>query len=195
VRHAYARILTAAGLRHLKFHGLRHTYAALMLGSGATLTYVRDQMGHKSIQVTADVSGRFIPPGNRSAVNALDDAAQPSATPAQPEGENQLVKVRKRAGEPNFHQLEPDVELATAARGAPARGLSALSSVSGSCVPHTPRALIANDAAPGASLPMIAGHDGEWPSLVAQRPRRWAPSAGRHTLLDSLGNREIPSPA
>jgi integrase len=25
VRHVYARILTAAGLRHLKFHGLRHT--------------------------------------------------------------------------------------------------------------------------------------------------------------------------
>ena len=80
VRHVYGRILTAAGLRHLKFHGLRHTYAALMLGSGATLTYVRDQMGHKSIQVTADVYGRFIPAGNRSAVDALDDAAQPNAT-------------------------------------------------------------------------------------------------------------------
>jgi integrase len=53
LRHVYGRILTAAGLRHLKFHGLRHTYAALLLGSGATLTYVRDQMGHKSIQVTA----------------------------------------------------------------------------------------------------------------------------------------------
>jgi len=113
VQHVYGRILTAAGLRHLKFHGLRHTYAALMLGSGATLTYVRDQMGHKSIQVTADVSGRFIPPGNRSAVNALDDAAQPSATPAQPEGENQVVKVRKRAGDPKFRQLEPHRRLAT----------------------------------------------------------------------------------
>jgi hypothetical protein len=71
-----------------------------MLGSGATLTYVRDQMGHKSIQVTADVYGRFIPAGNRSAVDALDDATQPSATQAQPEAESDVVKVRKRAGEP-----------------------------------------------------------------------------------------------
>ena len=46
-------------------------HAALMLGSGATLTYVRDQMGPKSIQVTANVYGRFIPAGNRSAVDAL----------------------------------------------------------------------------------------------------------------------------
>ena len=100
MRHVYGRILTAAGLRHLKFHGLRYTYAALMLGSGATLTYARNQMGHKSIQVTADVYGRFIPAGNRSTVDALDDTMQPSATPAQLEGENLVVEMRKSAGEP-----------------------------------------------------------------------------------------------
>ena len=50
-------------------------HPALMLGSGATLTYVRDQMGPKSIQVTANVSGRFIPAGNRSAVDALEPNA------------------------------------------------------------------------------------------------------------------------
>jgi hypothetical protein len=92
----------------LKFHGLRHTYAALLLGGGATLTYVRDQMGHQSIQVTADVYGRFIPAGNRSAVDVLDDAgAQPDATPVQPAAELEVQKVKKSVGEPHFHELEP----------------------------------------------------------------------------------------
>ncbi|MGH2436177.1 MAG: tyrosine-type recombinase/integrase [bacterium] len=114
VRHVYGRILTAAGLRHLKFHGLRHTYAALLLGSGATLTYVRDQMGHKSIQVTADVYGRFIPAGSRSVVDALDDqaATQPNATQAQPEGDFGGLEFPQVVGEPSFHQLEPHRRMA-----------------------------------------------------------------------------------
>ncbi len=106
VRHVYGRILTAAGLRHLKFHGMRHTYAALMLGAGAMLTYVRDQMGHQSIQVTADVYGRFISAGDRSAVDALDDATQPSATPAQPETERETRKTWKNVGEPRRNRTD-----------------------------------------------------------------------------------------
>jgi hypothetical protein len=102
VRHVYGRILTAAGLRHLKFHGLRHTYAALLLGSGATLTHVRDQMGHQSIQVTADVYRRLIPAGSRSAVDALDDAVttQSDATPRATSGRITSSRNKERVGEP-----------------------------------------------------------------------------------------------
>jgi hypothetical protein len=52
------------------------------------LVRVRDLVGHKSIQLTADVCGRFIPAGERT-------AAQPSATPAQPEGIVEPLKPRK----------------------------------------------------------------------------------------------------
>lgn len=44
--------LTAAGLRRVTFHALRHTFASLLLQGGASLTYVKEQMGHSSIQVT-----------------------------------------------------------------------------------------------------------------------------------------------
>ena len=42
---------------------------------------------HGSIQITVDTYGHLIPGANRGAVNRLDDedAAQPSATQAQPE--------------------------------------------------------------------------------------------------------------
>jgi integrase len=46
--------LRAAGLRHVTFHALRHTFASLLIQKGASLAYVKEQMGHSSIQVTVD---------------------------------------------------------------------------------------------------------------------------------------------
>ena len=35
--------------------------------------YVKEQMGHASIQTTVDVYGHLVPGSNRNAVNRLDD--------------------------------------------------------------------------------------------------------------------------
>ena len=48
--------MTKAGLRQIRFHDLRHTFASLLLQQGASLTYVKEQMGHHSSQVTVDTS-------------------------------------------------------------------------------------------------------------------------------------------
>jgi hypothetical protein len=68
------RLLSVAGLRSLKLHALRHTYASLLLQDGESLAYVKEQMGHSSIQVTVDVYGHFIPGKNRGAVERLASA-------------------------------------------------------------------------------------------------------------------------
>jgi Phage integrase family len=68
------RLLSVAGLRSLKLHALRHTYASLLLQDGESPTYVKEQMGHSSIQVTVDVYGHFIPGKNRGAVERLAGA-------------------------------------------------------------------------------------------------------------------------
>jgi integrase len=59
--------------------------AALLLQQGEWVVYVKEQLGHGSIQITADTYGHLIPGANRGAVNRLaDDAAtQLSATQAQ----------------------------------------------------------------------------------------------------------------
>jgi len=54
-------VLTKAGLRKIRFHDLRHTFGSLLIQTGASLAYVRDQMGHSSIQVTVDIYGHLIP--------------------------------------------------------------------------------------------------------------------------------------
>jgi integrase len=82
-RRQWARILKNAGLHALRLHALRHTYASLLISQGESLAYVRDQLGHHSIQITVDTYGHLVPGGNRAAVNRLDDAPA-SASPASP---------------------------------------------------------------------------------------------------------------
>lgn len=102
VRHLFRRILTKAGMRLIRFHDLRHTYASLLIQQGESLAYVKEQMGHKSIQITVDTYGHLVPGGNRAAVDRLDDepVAQPNATQTQPEDPDRIEKVKKSAGEP-----------------------------------------------------------------------------------------------
>ena len=86
--------LEAAGIRRVTFHALRHSYASLLIQAGASLAYVKEQMGHSSIQVTVDTYGHLIPGANISWADQLDRPAgkpepkttpQQSATQAQPE--------------------------------------------------------------------------------------------------------------
>jgi integrase len=35
-----------AGLRRFRFHDLRHTFGSLLIQDNASITYVKDQMGH-----------------------------------------------------------------------------------------------------------------------------------------------------
>ncbi len=77
------RCLLLADLRQIRFHDLRHTFASLLLANGESLVYVKDQLGHHSIQITVDTYGHLIPGSNRAAVNRLDTAPtrNPRATP------------------------------------------------------------------------------------------------------------------
>ena len=69
----FYKVLEKAGLRWLRIHDLRHTFASLLIQQGESLAYVRDQLGHHSIQITVDTYGHLIPGANRAAVNRLDD--------------------------------------------------------------------------------------------------------------------------
>lgn len=72
IRGCYKRLLVKAGIRELRFHDIRHTFASLLLTNGESLAYVKEQLGHSSIQMTVDIYGHLIPGSNREAVNRLD---------------------------------------------------------------------------------------------------------------------------
>ena len=58
----------------MRIHDLRHTYASLLIQQGESLVYIKEQLGHHSIQVTVDIYGHLVPGGNKAAVDRLDDA-------------------------------------------------------------------------------------------------------------------------
>jgi integrase len=78
-RRVFLPALTKAKLRQVRLHDLRHTYASLLIQQGESLAYVKEQLGHSSIQVTVDVYGHLVPGSNRTAVDKLD--AMPTCIP------------------------------------------------------------------------------------------------------------------
>lgn len=61
VSHAFSRIAKRAGLCGVRFHDLRHTFATLMLKSGAIPKIVSDALGHASVAFTMDTYADTIP--------------------------------------------------------------------------------------------------------------------------------------
>ena len=71
-------VLAKAGIRKIRLHDLRHTFGSLLIQAGASIVYVKEQMGHSSIQVTVDTYGHLIH-GEKVATTP-----QQSATQTQP---------------------------------------------------------------------------------------------------------------
>jgi len=68
----FAPAVRRSGLGPVRFHDLRHTYAALMVAAGAHPKYLQAQMGHSSIRVSLDLYGHLFPDANRSVLAELD---------------------------------------------------------------------------------------------------------------------------
>lgn len=77
-KYVFYRCLDLAELRRVRFHDLRHTFASLLIQQGESLAYVKDQLGHHSIQITVDTYGHLVPGSNRQAVDRLDDMFPPT---------------------------------------------------------------------------------------------------------------------
>jgi len=94
-----ARAQDAALPGHFSPHCLRHTYASLLLQAGESPAYVQRQLGHASIQLTVDTYGRWLPLGNKAAVDALDTIADDAQTASgEPSRERSGSKVVAAGG-------------------------------------------------------------------------------------------------
>lgn len=79
-----------AGMPHVRFHDLRHTYASWLVQSGAGLTVVRDLLGHSSLAVTSRYS-HLAHDHLRAAVDGLPRVR------GRARGRTHVVRSRKRA--------------------------------------------------------------------------------------------------
>jgi integrase len=69
----FVPVLRKSGILKIRLHDLRHTLGFLLIQSGASIVYVKEQLGHSSIQVTVDTYTHLIPGANVSFVDRLDE--------------------------------------------------------------------------------------------------------------------------
>ena len=64
--------LQRAGVKRIRFHDLRHSYAALMISLGENIKFIQTQMGHSSISTTLDSYGHLLPEASEGTGRLLD---------------------------------------------------------------------------------------------------------------------------
>jgi integrase len=57
----FDRLVRAAGVPRINFHGLRHTHATLALRAGVHPKVVSERLGHSTISITLDTYSHAIP--------------------------------------------------------------------------------------------------------------------------------------
>ncbi len=65
-------VLKKAGIRDIRFHDSRHTFASQLLSNGTNILYVSQQLGHATPAITMKIYAKWIPKaGQREAMNKL----------------------------------------------------------------------------------------------------------------------------
>ncbi len=73
IKRNFQPALEAAGLRRIRFHDLRHTFASLLIDQGENIKFIQSQLGHASIQTTIDRYGHLMPLKNYMGVGVRLD--------------------------------------------------------------------------------------------------------------------------
>lgn len=64
--------LKKAEVKKVRWHDLRHTYAALMISVNAPIKWLQRQLGHTSIQTTLDLYGHLFPEAGSKTITRFD---------------------------------------------------------------------------------------------------------------------------
>lgn len=71
-RRFFNKALEKAGLRRIRVHDLRHTYATLRIAKGDNIADVSYSMGHHSVKFTLDTYFKYLPGKKKREVDELD---------------------------------------------------------------------------------------------------------------------------
>ena len=55
VSSAFSKLLEKHGLRHIRFHDLRHSCASLLLANGVPMKQIQEWLGHSDFSTTANI--------------------------------------------------------------------------------------------------------------------------------------------
>ncbi|RKX23600.1 MAG: hypothetical protein DRP47_12575, partial [Candidatus Zixiibacteriota bacterium] len=69
IKREFHSALDRAGLRRIRFHDLRHSYASILISQGENIKFIQSQLGHSSAKTTLDRYGHLM-------LNLENDAAR-----------------------------------------------------------------------------------------------------------------------
>ncbi len=78
----FRKTLQCAGLRRMRFHDLRHTFASFMIAQGEHPKTIQEAMGHSSIGMTMNTYGHLLPRLQEEAADRLEASLFPGSRQA-----------------------------------------------------------------------------------------------------------------
>ena len=80
----FSSILKQNGLRHIRFHDLRHSCASLLLANGVSMKQIQEWLGHSDISTTANIYSHLDYTSKITSANVMDSVlALPETTGMQ----------------------------------------------------------------------------------------------------------------
>ena len=73
-------LLQQNGLRHIRFHDLRHSCASLLLSQGIAMKQIQDWLGHSTFATTADIYSHLDFNSKQESADAIAAAFMPEET-------------------------------------------------------------------------------------------------------------------
>lgn len=73
VTHHFSDLLKKLGMRHIRFHDLRHTFASILIGKEVPLINVSNFLGHSDISTTANIYAHLDKASKQSSADVISD--------------------------------------------------------------------------------------------------------------------------
>ena len=83
----FRELLDKYGLRHIRFHDLRHTFASLLINQDVPLINVSNFLGHSDLSTTANIYAHLDKASKQASAAVISDILQGENQHAQPKGE------------------------------------------------------------------------------------------------------------
>ena len=68
----FSKLLEAKGLRHIRFHDLRHSCASLLLANDVPMKQIQEWLGHSDISTTANIYSHLDYKSKITSANVMD---------------------------------------------------------------------------------------------------------------------------